>query len=265
MTKRDYSVDLFRIVATLFVVALHILNQGGVVQSAPEGSAIYWCTSFLRIGSYCAVNCFGIISGYIMVNKTIRLKNIIGLWLQIIFYSVLITALFFVFVPETRTIKSLVFSFLPILSERWWYISSYFALFFCIPFLNAAINHLSQETFKKIILVILIGVCVIDCTFPNDTFKINGGYSPIWLIILYLFGAYIRKYDLKQKITASKSLLLYFAMIILTLLSKIVIRFITGAVFGQARYDNQFISYISISISLFVPFLFKYKSEWRFC
>lgn len=263
MTKRDYNVDLFRVIATLLVIILHVLGQGGVNQNVPHGSANYWVVTFLRVGSYCAVNCFGLITGYIMVNKSIKLKNIIGLWFQVVFYSILISALFFVFMPETITIRNVVVSFLPVLGEQWWYISSYFALFFCIPILNAAANYLPKITFQKVLLVIIVGICVFDCVFPTDAFKINGGYSPIWLMILYLVGAYIRKYDLKQKITALKSLLLYFAAIILTIISKVVIHFATKAILGQARFENHFISYISITIVLSSVFLFLFCLNFK--
>lgn len=35
MTKRDSRIDLYRIIATIFVVALHILGVGGVSYNTP--------------------------------------------------------------------------------------------------------------------------------------------------------------------------------------------------------------------------------------
>ena len=256
MTKRDYNVDLFRILATIFVVLLHVLGQGGILQNASPSGLTYWSAWLLYICAYCAVNCFALISGYVMINKTIKIKNIMGLWFQVLFYSLLFTSLFFVFVPETRTIKNFMVAFLPIVGKQWWYISSYFALFFFIPILNTAIDHISQKTLEKFLLVILIGICVIDCIIPIDAFVFNDGYSPIWLIVLYLFGAYIKKYDLKRKITAFKSILGFFAMIILTFLSKLIIHFATKNIFGEVKLDGTFISYTSITITLSSIFMF---------
>lgn len=256
MKQRDYNVDLFRILATMLVIILHVLGQGGVLKATTPNSAMYWVAWFLEIMAYCAVNCFALISGYIMANKTPKLKNIVGLWFQVLFYSLVISGLCFLFAPETRSLKNLVVAFLPVLGRQWWYVSAYFALFFVIPVLNAAIHNISEKTFKKVLLVILIGICVVDCTVPKDPFVIASGYSPIWLMILYLFGAYIRKYDLKQKITASQSALAFWAVIILTFLSKFCIRFATKMLFGQVKLDNTFISFVSITIVLASVFLF---------
>ena len=191
-----------------------------------------------------------------MVDKRIKLKSIIGLWFQVLFYSLLITALCFIFLPQTRTIKNLALAFLPVVGNSWWYISSYFALFFCIPILNAAISQLSKKTYEKFLLVVLVGICIIECIIPIDAFVFEGGYSAIWLIVLYLFGAYIKKYDLKDKITASKSILGFLVMAVLTFLSKFVIYFATEKILGQAKFHDIFVSYISITIVLASIFMF---------
>jgi surface polysaccharide O-acyltransferase-like enzyme len=114
MTKRNVNVDLARVVATILVIVLHVLGQGGILKNASPDGVIYWVAWFLEILSYCAVNCFALISGYVMVNKNAKLKSLIALWFQVIFYSLLITLLFFVFVPETKDLGSLLFSFIPI-------------------------------------------------------------------------------------------------------------------------------------------------------
>ena len=256
MVKRNANVDLFRMIATVFVIILHVLGQGGIYRNAPMNSITYHTASFLRILTFCAVNCFALISGYVMANKNIKLKSIIGLWLNILFYSVLFSGLFFAFMPETITLKNLVQAFLPVVTGRWWYISSYFALFFFIPFLNTAIQYISKQTYTKVLLVIIVGLCVLDCIIPIDAFYTNEGFSAIWLIILYLFGAYIKKYAINEKIAAWKGLIGFFVMIILTFASQLVISALTKILFGEAKFDGVFISYISITILFSAIFLF---------
>ena len=256
MVKRNYNIDLFRIIATFLVIVLHVLGQGGILNSTSPNEANYWIGWFLEAGSFCAVNCFALITGYVMVNKTIKAKNIIVLWFQVLFYSVLLTGLFFVFRPESRGLKNLILAVIPIFGKQWWYMSSYFALFFFIPFLNKAITHSSQQTYKKFLLLILAGICCIGCILPIDAFGFRSGYSTAWLIALYLFGAYIRKYDLGKTATTFQCLFGFFAMIVLTFISKLVIYLLTRRVLGQAKYDNTFISYTSITIVLAAVFLF---------
>ena len=256
MVKREVNVDLFRVIATIFVIILHVLEQGGVLSNASPNGINYWVAWLIDILAFCAVDCFALITGYVMANKTIKVKNIVGLWFQAFFYSLFISLLFFAFVPETRTIKKLAVAFLPIMSARWWYITSYFALFFFIPVLYTAIEHISKRTFEKFLIIILIGVCVVDRIMPLDTFVFSGGYSPIWLIVLYLFGAYIKKYDLKRTVTALRSITAFSAVVLLTFLSKFIISFVTKNIFGQVMLDNTFISYTSITIVLASVFLF---------
>ncbi len=256
MTKRNVNVDFFRIIATIFVVVLHILGQGGILEKAVPGGTMYWTAWFFEICAYCAVDCFALITGFVMVNKTVKVKNMINLWFQVIFYSLTINTLFFVLVPESRTIKNMAIALFPILGKQWWYISAYFALCLFIPVLNEGIKNISQQTHKKLLFIILIVISCIGCIFPIDAFRLHDGSSAIWFMIVYLFGAYIKKYSLDKRITALKSILGYFAMILLTFTSKFVFRYLTNKFFGGVRGDNIFISYVSVTIILSSVFLF---------
>ena len=255
MEKRNYNVDLFRIIAAFLVTVLHVLGQGGILKSTLPGGINYWAAWFLEICAYGAVNCFALISGYVMVNKTIKAKNIIGLWFQILFYSLLFTLLSFAFFPESRSVKTFAAAVMPVLGKQWWYVSAYFALYFLIPFLNAAIHNISQQTYKKVLLLILLVICCMDCVHPIDAFLLNDGYSVLWLVVVYLFGAYIRKYEVCEKITALKCMIGFFAMIAITFISKIAIWLLTKSVPGLAQYEDTFVSYTSVTILLSAIFL----------
>ena len=254
MIKRNSNIELLRIVATLLVIILHVLGQGGILSHASSHEVNYWAAWFLEILAYCAVNCFALITGYVMVNKRIKVKNIIALWFHVLFYSLIITALFFAFLPESINIDNFISAFLPVVKRQWWYITSYFVMYLFIPLLNKLVDHISRQTYKNILIILLVA-CSIDCIVPINIFLLKDGYSALWLSIVYLFGAYIRKYDVFKKITAFKSLLGYCAMILLTFASKYIIYISTKNIFGQAKFENTFISYISITILFAAIFL----------
>lgn len=256
MTKRNVNVDLARVVATILVIVLHVLGQGGILKNASPDGVIYWVAWFLEILSYCAVNCFALISGYVMVNKNAKLKSLIALWFQVIFYSLLMTALMFVLAPETRNMDNLLWAIFPVLRKYWWYISAYFGLFILIPVLNAAVNSISQATFKKILICILIGVGVGHTIMARDTFTLYNGHSVVWLAVMYLFGAYIKKYNVNEKTTALRCFIGFFAMVLITFLSKFVFHFATKAIFGEAKLEDIFVSYTSVTIMFSAIFLF---------
>ena len=256
MSKREYNVDLFRIVATLFVIVLHVLGQGGILYRTTLDSAGYWTAWFLEIAAYGAVDCFALISGYVMVDKSVKLKSIIGLWFQAFFYSVVLSYLVFAFFPATQTVTNIHAAFLPISYRQWWYMSAYFGMFFFIPLLNAAVKHLSRNTLKKVLLVVLLGAGILDCAVNKDAYSLVGGYSAVWLAVAYLFGAYIKKYNLKENFTILKGVLGYLAMTLLTMLTKVGIRHVVKVVNGDPNLDHMFISYTSITVFLGSIFLF---------
>lgn len=256
MEKKELNIEAFRFVATMFVIILHVLGQGGILKNALQGGAVYWTAWFLEIFAFCSVNCFALITGYVMVDKEIKTKNIINLWIRVLFYSLLFSAVIFSLFPNSISLKGIVTAILPITGKQWWYISSYFALFFLIPFLNAGIERISQQDYRKLLLVILFGVCFISCVLPIDAFVLNNGYSATWLIIVYLFGAYLKKYEIPKKTTALRSLSGFGIVIVITFISKVVIHYFTKNVFGEVMRDEMFVSYISITILFASIFLF---------
>ena len=42
MNKRNVNVDLFRIIATILVIVLHVLGQGEILQNASPSELNYW-------------------------------------------------------------------------------------------------------------------------------------------------------------------------------------------------------------------------------
>lgn len=79
---------------------------------------------------------YALISGYVWVYAKYRYRNIIELWLQVLFYTVPITVLFWAFVPSTVSAVEWLKAIFPVMFNQYWYFSSYVALFLFIPLLN---------------------------------------------------------------------------------------------------------------------------------
>lgn len=63
LDKRNYGIDLLRLVSMFLIVVLHSLSRGALVGVAPFN--IHYEAGFLiEALTYCAVNCFALISGY---------------------------------------------------------------------------------------------------------------------------------------------------------------------------------------------------------
>lgn len=193
--KRNLGIDALRAVSMFFVICQHILGQGGIVVNAGIGSGKYYFLSLLQILATCAVDVYGITTGYLMCEKRFRLARIGRLWVTTVFWSVALSCCFFVFVPESRTISELVSMFLPILRGRYWFFTAYFVVMVVSPVLNVVIRTLSRRQFKLLLAAIFVIFGVVSfCSLGYDVMRISGGNHFAWMIALYLIGGYLKKY-----------------------------------------------------------------------
>lgn len=264
MKQRNYGIDLLRIVSMFMVVILHILGQGGVltnIQHLTLKGEIFWG---IEIACYCAVNCYALISGYVGINSKHKYTSLISLCLQLAFYAVLITGAEVIvaqFNGSEVSLKTIIFHLLPSM-QNYWYFSAYFCLFFFMPILNYVVHNLERGVLKKLAFFILIIFC--GCNLVVEAVSgIDGGYSFLWLAILYVLGAYFAKYDVLKKISTFKSLIGYFICIIATITIKLLLYLVTRLVFGEPNYFNILIHYNSPTIVLASVFLVSLFSKLK--
>ncbi len=201
-SNRNYGVDLLRICATLMIVMLHILGRGGIIENCTRFSLRFDITVWLEVFCLCAVNCYGLITGYVTNRSNIKYRKIINMWLGVAFWTISLTLFFYFRHPGEIMKRNIVRSFLPITFSNYWYFSSYFILFFFIPYLNRLVDHLSQKEYKRLLGLILVLFGMVGLI--TDPFKTLQGYSFIWLACLYLIGAYISRYNPLEKVQAIK-------------------------------------------------------------
>ena len=226
----------------LMVVLLHVLKQGGILDSLTVFTLKYEAAWYLEIACLCAVNCYAIISGYVGVYSKHKYSNLIMLWLRVLFYSILITAIFYIIAPTMVGKKSIVSALFPIFTNQYWYFSSYVILFFFMPVLNSAFSILSKRQLKSILVITICTTSIIlpvFQTFFADPFKLENGYSVLWLLIMYLLGGYIRKYGLLHSVKTWLLLVFYIVSVSLTWLSKLLIQLSTQQIFGKLKWDQM--------------------------
>ena len=195
---------------------------------------------------YCAVNVYAIISGYLMSGvEHIKLGRIIELWLEVLFFSVTISAIHAILTGNI-SFKELLCALFPILTRRWWYVSSYFAIFLFIPYFNKLIKNMSRSDYKKFLVLICL-VFSLGSTISSaagiDTFNLATGCSPVWLMMLYFFGGYKRKYGGNEKNWNyfGKYVICGLALFLVWLITLVV----TKKIFGVDKLSNLFIAYTS--------------------
>ncbi len=248
--KRNYGIDFLRILSMFMVVILHVLGNGGILAAAEPGSLKYWLAWLLEIFCYCAVDCFALISGYVMWRSSAKVSKALGLWLQTFFYTALALVLFFIFKREAVGLRSIANAVFPITRNHYWYISVYFGIMVLSPLLNAIIAHVEKKTFGVVLLLVWFLFSALPHTLLSDPYVLDGGYSLIWLALLYLAGGFFGKYEIAAMIKKSWAWLVIAVMVILTFLSKFVLENFPQHIFATKNYSDAFITYASPSIVL---------------
>ena len=206
-SERNYGIDFLRILAMFFVVLVHSLNKGGVLAAVEANSSQHLLSTLLEAVSYCAVDLFALISGFVGFsesNKPTKYGAYIKMWLQVVFYGVVVTGVFRVLSPELVSIKDFCDMLFPVTNGLYWYFSAYTALFLVMPLLNAAVRGCSKKQLRRLLFVIFVGFsCYETITFQ---FSMGGGYTFVWLLLMYLIGAIMKKCEIGKNIKTSTAL-----------------------------------------------------------
>lgn len=226
MKQRDYGIDLLRILAMLMIITLHILYHGGILDNA---FYLYYRKAwFLEVAAYCGVNLYALISGYVGVTHKWKWANIWQLWLQVAFYSVGFSVLFYFYTPttfslETVGLETILISIFPVTSQAYWYFTAYVGLFFFMPFLNTYLNQMSKKQLQFFVIAIFFTFSLMPTIFGGDPFKLSGGYGVLWLAFLYIVGAYFRRFPLQFRFHRIVGILIYAVCVFATWYCKIYV------------------------------------------
>ena len=199
--ERNWGIDLLRIVSMFMVVLLHILGPGGIIYESGKLTPMYNIVWLVEMMAFCAVNCYGLISGFVGVDTKFKYSNFVLIWLQVVFYTVGITLFFHFKYPDTIPLSQVIRSAFPVSHNFYWYFTAYAGLFFLMPLLNKGVKSLSKKQAAILIITMFFGLSVLPLISGTDPFRVVQGYSTVWLIFLYLVGAYVKLHGLfKSKI-----------------------------------------------------------------
>lgn len=263
-STRNYGIDCLKILSMIMVATLHVLGQG-VLKHTTTFSVHYELGWALEILCFCAVNCYAIISGYVNYGTKFRYSKILQLYLQVAFYTVIITGIFKIWKPELVGKKILIKALFPFaFYDMYWYYTAYFCMSFFIPFFNRLIKELDSRACKRLVLSLILVLSVIPTLSMSDTAGTARGYSTIWLSALYLIGACIRKYYTPGKYKRSLYILGYFLCAFFAWLGKLVLEKLTCHFFGEPSLWDYVVSYTSPFILFCGIFLVLFFSELEF-
>lgn len=259
MKKRNTGINLFKLFSMFMIALLHVLGMGGITGAA-AGTSSYYPVYLMQNAAFCAVNCYALVSGYLMLGKKIKPSRITELWFEVFFYSVSISAIMMIVYRDLFSARNIVYAVTPIISNQYWYMTSYFMMYLFVPMMNKFADAANKKVFTATIVVILV-LTTGSLMIKQDGFRLNDGYSPIWLMIMYLVGAYMKKFNVGAKMKKWLALLLYvissLCSFILCVFSKKLLKIMLGN-------DISYLSYTSPFVVLSAIFLFIFFSKLKF-
>lgn len=215
---RMANLELLRSVAMLLVVVLHFLGKGGGLPEltqeklGTDGVLAWGMESFAIV----AVNVYMLMSGYFLSEGTFRVKRLLGLLLQVWFYSMGLGLLAAAmgYLPEGGfTIHYCLMLLFPISMEHYWFMSAYVFLYVLLPLVAGGIARLNKKQLRMAILIMLLFFSVIKSVLP---FRLEGdgeGYDCIWYICVFAIAAYIRRYGIAFLNNKKRCLVVYLAAV----------------------------------------------------
>ena len=278
--KRQLNYELLRIIAMLMIVSLHYLSKGGILGDPirTDMTATGYTAWLMEAFCIVSVNVYVLISGYFGVNvhgsgiygKKLTfwevLRRPIKIWKQVFFYSMLFgCGALIAGIQEFDLYKFFSYCF-PIVTEHYWFASSYIVLCLLMPFLNAGISYLDQRETKYLILGLLLVFSVSKTVIPMQLPWDKYGYDSLWFIVLYLTGAYLRRYGACLVEKRWKAAILYLVSVAAIFLSFLSIRFIflrTGSLgkMAQYGYTYNFLFCYTGAVGLFLLFAENKKEQ----
>lgn len=247
--KRNYGLDLLRILSMLMVIMMHLVEKGEFINAEGvlgiEAWMMYACSTV-------AVNCFVLITGYFMSEKTFKLSRVITVWVEVVFWSVTIFLTTLCLKGEFQ-LSELFKCLLPFSFNSYWFVNTYILLIMIAPLLNIIVANVSKKKYTLGLCVIIGLWCVLNNFLkflsPIDS---SEGYGIEWFCVLYLVGAYIKKYHKEPKVK-NRNLWIYFTTSIGTvILHQVLLPYGKFVSFNMvATYNNILVFAGSVSLFLF--------------
>lgn len=207
--KRMSGLDLVRVLATIFVVAVHFFMNSGFYNIRFVGKRMFVAT-FFRWLFYICCPLFMILTGYLNSNKKIEKKfyrKIIPILLSYLFICIVALIFRMTFLDEKIKLFSAIIKIFSFEAVGYaWYVEMYIGLFLLIPFLNILYGALKDKKTKLILIVTLLLINSLPplCNVISiNNIKLN--IFPDWWVnlyplVYYYIGCFIKEYKpLKNK------------------------------------------------------------------
>jgi surface polysaccharide O-acyltransferase-like enzyme len=194
MKKRILGIDLIRIIAMFMIMNYHLLLNGSWMTVHPVNPTNMLVGRGIAVFAVISVNLFALVSGYVGLYSHHRISRFIELWLQVLFFSWIILLYFWLYRKSELNVELILHNLFPTYFKAYWYWNGYVILFVLMPILNRGLVGLRRTTYRNLNVFLFFITSILTIDPKNDMFNLSMGYSGLWLIILYIYGAYFKRF-----------------------------------------------------------------------
>ncbi len=191
--KRHSGIEIARIIAMLMILLSHYVLHGGFDLTSTPVSFVgvagvnRLLMVSLKYGGF-GVSVFVIISGYCGIHSTFKVRKVIQLLAQVLFYSVSIYTICLLTGLIKFSSLDAIKNVFPILFQQYWFATAYIILYLVSPYLNKLLKGLSRKELQSFLTIML----VLWCLLPTFTMQSMYGREIPKFVMLYTLGAYLR-------------------------------------------------------------------------
>ena len=189
-SERESNFELLRIVAMFLVVLYH---ASGRARGLAEDQGFSTNPFFFQLCSFCGDlgnSLFVLISGYFLAGRSFSARRVARLWMQTLFWSVLLTALALA-AGRSFSIREVWRGMTPVFSITYWFITCYLIFCFFQPYMDRLLDTLDRREFRRLLVVMFVVFSLLRTVVPGDFVHFT---KMTMFFFLYSITAYLRRY-----------------------------------------------------------------------
>ena len=179
--ERQLNFELLRVISMVLILLHHYSLYGGLVDLERIG-ANKIVGLVINMGGKLGAIIFVLISGYFMIEKSFKIKKLLKLIFETIFYSLAIGLILMITNHINFSIKIIIKSILPISYNQYWFITFYVGVYIFSPFINKLAASMNRREYKILLFISCITLVVLPTIIISGNSFYNG-----FIYFIFLF------------------------------------------------------------------------------
>ena len=260
---RSSNVEVLRIISMIMIVVSHYTVHNQVINSTLPLGFNRFLLEITNLGNI-GVIVFVLITGYFSVDKKtpFKLKKLVLLCLQVLFYSIIIYFVFIGLRIESFSIKAFIKNLFPLTFNKYWFITTYIVLYIFTPYINIFINSMNRKQYINFLVIGLFIFSILKMLTTQDYY----GNELVQFLFFYAIGGYLKKYK-DNWFSNSKNNRIVLMLTTLTLIFSVIIFDLIGTKISMFSAHSSYLfsrnSIVSILFSVSLLSVFISKKDYN--